>query len=102
MGPEAAVGLLHRRELAGAPDPRLARRELAASYRETMTGPFVAAEAGIIDDVILPEETRERLIAVLRYAVQPRPVRRTCRGRRPGRTPRIGWCSSGRTRRGDG
>ncbi|MGH2829716.1 MAG: carboxyl transferase domain-containing protein, partial [Actinomycetota bacterium] len=68
MGPEAAVGLLHRRELAAAPDPQATRRELAADYRAGVTSPFVAAEAGIIDEVILPEETRERLINALRFA----------------------------------
>ena len=66
MGPEAAVGLLHRRELAAAPDPQATRRELAATYRETVTSPFVAAEAGIIDEVILAEETRDRLVVALR------------------------------------
>ncbi|OIJ99634.1 carboxyl transferase domain-containing protein [Streptomyces colonosanans] len=66
MGPEAAVGLLHRRELAAAADPALTRRELAAEYRETVTRPFLAAEAGIIDEVILPEESRERMVAALR------------------------------------
>jgi acetyl-CoA/propionyl-CoA carboxylase carboxyl transferase subunit len=66
MGPEATVGILHRRELAAAPDPAARRRELAARYRAAVTSPFVAAEAGIVDDVILPEETRDRLVAGLR------------------------------------
>jgi acetyl-CoA carboxylase carboxyltransferase component len=65
MGPEAAVGLLHRRELAASENQVALRRELAARYRRAVTSPFVAAEAGIIDDVILPEETRPRLAAAL-------------------------------------
>jgi len=69
MGPEAAVGLLHRRELAASPDPKGTRRELAADYRSAVTSPFVAAEAGIIDEVILPEETRSRLIGALRLSM---------------------------------
>lgn len=67
MGPEAAVGLLHRRELAGAEDPRDMRARLAADYRAHVTSPFRAAELGIIDDVILPEETRSRLIDALGF-----------------------------------
>ena len=65
MGPEAAVGLLHRRQLRDAGDPKEMRAELAADYRQRVTSPFTAAELGLIDDVILPEETRERLVAAL-------------------------------------
>ncbi len=66
MGPEAAVGLLHRRELAAADDPKALRARLAARYREEITSPFVAAEAGLIEEVIFPEETRPRLVRALR------------------------------------
>ncbi|MGZ4241860.1 MAG: acyl-CoA carboxylase subunit beta [Actinomycetota bacterium] len=66
MGPEAAVGLLHRRELADAEDEAAARAELAGRYRARVTSPAVAAGLGLIEDVIAPEETRARLIAGLR------------------------------------
>jgi len=65
MGPGGAVALLHRRALAEAEDPAALRDELAAKYREEVARPYVAAEAGIIDDVILPEETRDRMMAAL-------------------------------------
>ena len=65
MGPGGAVALLHRRALADAEDPAALRDELAAKYREEVARPYVAAEAGIIDDVILPEETRDRMMAAL-------------------------------------
>lgn len=61
MGPGGAVALLHRRALAAADDPVALRDELAATYREEVARPYRAAEAGIVDDVILPEETRGRL-----------------------------------------
>ncbi len=61
MGPGGAVTLLNRRELAAADDPIALRDELAATYREEVARPYLAAEAGIVDDVILPEETRGRL-----------------------------------------
>lgn len=65
MGPGGAVGLLNRRELAAADDPDALRRQLAHEYRVRVTRPHVAAEAGVIDEVILPEETRDRLGAAL-------------------------------------
>ena len=65
MGPGGAVALLHRRALKEAADPVALRTELAAEYRETVARPYLAAEAGIIDDVILPEETRDRLADAL-------------------------------------
>lgn len=70
MGPEGAVRLLHRRELDAASDAEAMRRALTSSYRESVTSPFTAAGSGMIDDVILPEETRARLIAALRILVQ--------------------------------
>ena len=72
MGPGGAVALLHRRALKAADDPIALRDELAADYREQVARPYVAAEAGIIDDVILPEETRSRMadaLAMLRHEV---------------------------------
>ncbi|MEX2459505.1 MAG: carboxyl transferase domain-containing protein, partial [Actinomycetota bacterium] len=71
MGPEAAVGLLHRRELASAANEAELRAELAAGYRAAVTNPFVAAEAGIIDEVIYPGETRARMAAALRICLDP-------------------------------
>ena len=65
MGPEAAVGLLHRRTLAEAADAKAVRAELAATYRLEVTHPFRAVDAGIIDDVITPEQTRGLLLAAL-------------------------------------
>ncbi len=66
MGPGGAVSLLHRRALKEAADPVALRAELAADYRENVARPYLAAEAGIIDDVIEAEETRGRLSDALR------------------------------------
>jgi acetyl-CoA carboxylase carboxyltransferase component len=65
MGPGGAVGLLHRRELRSAADPDELRRSLAEDYRESVTRPYLAASLGIVDDVIFPEETRDRLVDAL-------------------------------------
>jgi propionyl-CoA carboxylase beta chain len=65
MGPEGAVNIIFRKELAKAKDPAKRREELVAEYREKFANPYVAAERGYIDDVIEPRETRPRLINAL-------------------------------------
>ena len=65
MGPEGAVNIIFRRELAQAEDPEKRREELVHEYRERFTNPYTAAERGYVDDVIEPHETRPRLINAL-------------------------------------
>jgi acetyl-CoA carboxylase carboxyltransferase component len=65
MGPDGAVNIIFRKELAEAEDPVTRKAELVQEYREKFANPFVAAERGYIDDVILPRETRPRLINAL-------------------------------------
>ena len=62
MGPEGAVNIIFRKELAEAEDPMARRAELVKEYREKFANPYVAASRGYIDDVIEPRETRARLI----------------------------------------
>jgi acetyl-CoA carboxylase carboxyltransferase component len=65
MGPEGAVNIIFRKELAEAEEPETRRAELVADYRERFANPYVAAARGFIDDVIEPRETRPRLINAL-------------------------------------
>jgi propionyl-CoA carboxylase beta chain len=65
MGPEGAVNILYREELAAAADPVRERRRLVAEYNEKFASPWVAAELGYLDDVIEPQDTRPKLIAAL-------------------------------------
>jgi propionyl-CoA carboxylase beta chain len=62
MGPEGAINILYRRELAEADDPEALRARLVQEYRETFANPYVAASWGYLDDVIEPSQTRPRLI----------------------------------------
>ena len=62
MGPEGAVSIIFRKELAAAEDPVARKAQLVAEYREKFANPYVAASRGYIDDVIEPHETRARLI----------------------------------------
>jgi len=65
MGPEGAVNIIFRNELAQAKDPNAERAKLVADYREKFANPYKAAELGYIDEVIRPEETREKLVRAL-------------------------------------
>ena len=65
MGPEGAVNIVFKRELAKAKDPKARKAELVANYREKFANPYVAAARGYIDDVIEPRDTRPRLISAL-------------------------------------
>jgi propionyl-CoA carboxylase beta chain len=62
MGPEGAVSIIFRKELAEAADPAARKAELVSEYREKFANPYVAASRGYIDDVIEPHQTRARLI----------------------------------------
>mgnify|MGYP001612839789 CR=1 FL=1 len=72
MGPEGAVNIIFRKELAEADDPDARRRELVADYREKFASPFAAAEKGYINDVIRPRTTRRRLIRTLELLAHKR------------------------------
>jgi acetyl-CoA carboxylase carboxyltransferase component len=65
MGPDGAVNIIFRREIAEAEDPVARKAELVADYRTRFANPYVAASAGYIDNVIEPRETRTRLINAL-------------------------------------
>jgi propionyl-CoA carboxylase beta chain len=65
MGPEGAVDILYRRELAEAGDKVSARRSRVNELEEKFASPYVAAERGFIDEVIEPAQTRPKLIRAL-------------------------------------
>jgi acetyl-CoA carboxylase carboxyltransferase component len=65
MGPDGAVNIIFRRELAEAEDPVARKAELVEEYRDQFANPYAAAQRGYIDDVIEPQETRPRLINAL-------------------------------------
>ncbi|MBQ3032764.1 MAG: acyl-CoA carboxylase subunit beta [Deferribacterales bacterium] len=62
MGPDGAVNILSRKEIAEAEDPVKKKDELVANYRETFANPYRAAELGYVDEVIEPAVTRPKLI----------------------------------------
>lgn len=79
MGPEGAVNIIFRRELEAASDPDGLRKELVCDYREKFANPYVAAARGHLDGVIVPRETRPRVIRafeILRNKRVQRPPRK--------------------------
>ncbi|MBA2358877.1 MAG: acyl-CoA carboxylase subunit beta [Actinobacteria bacterium] len=72
MGPEGAVNIVFRDELAEAADPETRRAELIEDYRERFANPYSAAERGYVDDVIEPRRTRPVLIDALETALPKR------------------------------
>ncbi len=63
MGAEGAVNIIYRDRLQAADDTAAERGQLTREYEERFASPYVAAGRGYIDDVIVPSETRPRLIA---------------------------------------
>jgi propionyl-CoA carboxylase beta chain len=66
MGPEQAINIVFRNELAKAKDPIAERARLTDDYRKKFANPFKAAELGYVDEVIMPRDTRPRLIGALK------------------------------------
>src|SRR3954471_16307346 len=65
MGPEGALNIIFRRDIANSPTPDTRREKLMDDYKARFANPYSAAERGYIDDVIRPAETRPRLIRAL-------------------------------------
>jgi propionyl-CoA carboxylase beta chain len=62
MGPEGAVNVLYRRELAQAADKEALRARKVEEFKEKFANPYVAAERGFVDEVIEPRHTRRKII----------------------------------------
>jgi propionyl-CoA carboxylase beta chain len=63
MGAKGAAEIIFKNEIAKAEDPAAKWKEKEQEYMETFANPYRAAERGFIDEVIVPEDTRAKLIA---------------------------------------
>ncbi len=72
MGAEGAVNIIFKDAIAAAEDPVAERRRLVAEYEAEFSNPYVAASRGYIDEVILPRETRPRLVRALEMLADKR------------------------------
>lgn len=79
MGASGAVAIIGRRAISAAEDPDAKREELLNEYNEKFMNPYIAAERGYVDEVILPDETRGRVASafkMLENKKQSRPVKK--------------------------
>ncbi len=76
MGPDGAANIIFKKEIANSTDPIAARAEKIEEYKNTVANPYIAAQRGYVDDVIVPSMTRPRLISafdMLETKVETRP-----------------------------
>jgi acetyl-CoA carboxylase carboxyltransferase component len=62
MGPDGAVAIIYKRDLAASDDPVTLKKELVKTYRDEIANPYIADEMGYIEEVIDPAITRKKLI----------------------------------------
>ena len=62
MGAKGAAEIIFKKEIAKADNPAEKWKEKEQEYIELFANPYKAAERGFIDEVILPSETRSKLI----------------------------------------
>jgi propionyl-CoA carboxylase beta chain len=72
MGVEGAVNIIFKDRIADADDPTAERVRLVAEYEAQFANPYVAAARGYVDDVIVPSDTRPRLISALEMLADKR------------------------------
>jgi len=72
MGPEGAVNIIYRRDIQASPTPDTRRQKLITDYKAHFANPYAAAERGYIDDVIVPHETRPKVITALETLLSKR------------------------------
>ncbi len=81
MGPKGAVEIIFKKEISGANDPAKKLDSLLSEYITKFANPYIAAERGYIDEVIIPRETRQRLITsfqLLKTKVDSNPKKKHC------------------------
>jgi acetyl-CoA carboxylase carboxyltransferase component len=67
LGAEGAVNILYRKKLVEVENPDEIRAQFIAEFHEQFGSPYASAASGHVDDVILPSETRGKLVAALDF-----------------------------------
>ena len=62
MGAQGAAGIIFKKEIQSADDPNSKLQEKIHEYTEKFANPYIAAERGFVDEVIMPRDTRAKLI----------------------------------------
>lgn len=75
MGADGAVSIIFREDIKQAKDPQKKHLELSEDYKKRFANPYQAASLGFIDEVILPEQSRERILHALQMCRDKREIR---------------------------
>jgi len=75
MGAEGATPVIFRKEIGAAPDPKAKEQQKLQEYRDLLYNPYIAASRGYVDEVILPRESRPKIISVLELLSTKRETR---------------------------
>ncbi len=75
MGAEGATPVIFRKEIEAAPDPKAKEQEKLQEYRDLLYNPYIAASRGYVDEVILPQESRPKIISILELLSTKRETR---------------------------
>jgi len=75
MGAEGATPVIFRKEIEAAPDPEAKEQEKIQEYRDLLYNPYIAASRGYVDEVILPRESRSKIIKALEFLAAKRETR---------------------------
>jgi len=62
MGPKGAVEIIFKKEMSKSQYPKKVLEKKLKEFKKRFANPYIAAERGFVDDVILPSETRGKLI----------------------------------------
>jgi len=65
MGAEGACNIIYRNEISASPDPEAKKTQLIADYERQFNNPYYAASQGIIEEIITPRETRQRIVVLM-------------------------------------
>ena len=79
MGASGAVSIIGKKAIEAADNPTAKKEELLDAYNDRFMNPYIAAEHGYVDEVILPEETREKIVsafAMLKTKTGVRPAKK--------------------------
>ena len=75
MGAEGAAKVIHRREISEAADPKAEEQKKVDEYRGLFYNPYIAASRGLVDEVIMPSESRPKIVAALEFLASKRETR---------------------------
>jgi len=75
MGAEGATPVIFRREIQAAADPEAKQKEKVEEYRELLYNPYIAASRGYVDEIIMPRDSRPKIINAFKILSTKRETR---------------------------